>query len=141
MAKFTLDTEDDDAIDFALIGIVSHARSYRLCWSLNQTMRLHFSNTNTPIIVHNTKKKTSLSFEVFRDYDEENRLDFYLICNKATGGFLLPELKHLDYVLMVKDNLGFNRDALLAQIKESDQVLTALEINVTELKSTENLLF
>lgn len=141
MAKFTLDTGDDDEPDFLLIGICSHAKAYRLCWSLNQEMPLKLVNMGQPIVINNPRKKTATSFEVYNCSDEESRINYYLICNKSGDGYLLPEFKHVDYLLMLKENIYVNLGDIVAKVKRSDQVLTAFGINPEDIKSIENLLF
>jgi hypothetical protein len=141
MAKFTLDTDEHDAVDFLLIGISSHAKIYRLCWSLNQAMRLQLVNTNEPIELVDKRKKITLAFDVYNYFDEETRINFYVMPNKSANGFLLPEYKHIDYLMMLKENILINTDDVIAKLRLSDQVLTAFEINTEEVKSIENLLF
>lgn len=141
MAKFTLDTNDFEEVDFLLIGISSHAKVYRLCWSLNQVMNLKLTNSNQPIELIETKKKLKNSFEVYDYTDEESRIHFFVIPNKSPNGFLLPEFKHVDYIMLLKENLIINLDDLIAKVRLSDQVLTAFEIPVEDVKSIENLLF
>lgn len=141
MAKFTLDTDDSDDPDFLLVAICSHAKSYRLCWSLNQNMGLKLVDIGQPIVITNARKKTSVSFDVYNCLDEESRINYYLICNKSGDGYLLPEFKHVDYLLMLKENLYININDIIGRVKRSDQVLTAFPIGPEEIKSMENLLF
>lgn len=141
MAKFNLDTGDDEEPDFLLVGICSHAKSYRLCWSLNQVMSLKLVNIDQPIVVTNPRKKSSVSFDVYNCHDEESRINYYLICNKSGDGYLLPEFKHVDYLLMLKENIYINTSDIISRVKQSDQVLTAFTIGHDEIKSMENLLF
>lgn len=141
MAKFTLDDDDDALVDFLLMGISSHAKIYRLCWSLNQVMGLKLVNSNKPIEIIDKRKKLKLGFEVYNYMDEESRIDFYLMPNKHPNGFLLPEMKHIDYLMMLKENILINTDDIINKLRLSDQVLTAFEINTEEVKSIENLLF
>jgi hypothetical protein len=141
MAKFILDSGEDEEVDFLLIGISSHAKIYRLCWSLNQTMKLKLVNSNTAIELVDSKKKIKNSFEVYEYLDEEQRIHFHVIPNKSSNGFLLPELKHVDYIMLLKENIIINLDDIIAKLRLSDQVLTAFEIKTSEVKSIENLLF
>lgn len=141
MAKFTLDTDPEDHIDFLLIGIVSHAKPYRLCWNLNKTMHFNLVSTNEKIEISNARKKQHFVFEIYNYNDEESRINYYLIPNKSGTGYLIPELKHVDYILMLKENLTADINLIIDQIRQSDQVMTCFEINTEEVKSLENLLF
>jgi hypothetical protein len=55
--------------------------------------------------------------------------------------YLLPELKHADYLFMLRDNTLVDTIKLLEQVKQCDQVLTAFEIKAEELKSRDNLIY
>ena len=141
MAKFSLDIEDSNEPDFLLFGISSHAKIYRLCWSLNQTMNLKLINSNSPIELIEGRKKIKNSFELYTYYDEEMRISYNIIPNKAEQGFLLPEFKHVDYLFLLKENIDVDTNEIITQIRSSDQVLTAFTIQTQELKSLENLVF
>lgn len=141
MAKFTLDTDPEDHIDFLLIGIVSHAKPYRLCWSLNKIMNFNLVKTEEKIELNNARKKQQFVFEIYNFEDEESRINYYLIPNKSGTGYLIPELKHVDFLLVLKENLSADVNSIIDQIRQSDQVMTCFEINTEEVKSLENLLF
>ena len=141
MAKFTLDSLDSSDADFLLIGMSSHAKIYRLCWSLNQHMNLKLINSNTTIELPGTKKQLKNTFEVYKYFDEVSRIDYHIIPNKSGNGFLLPEFKHIDYLMLLKENLEINLSEVITKAKLSDQVLMAFEINIEEVNSIENLLF
>lgn len=141
MAKFNLDSDADDVVDFLLIGISSHAKIYRLCWSLNQAMNLKLVNSNLSIELLDKKNKTKQNFEIYQYMDEESRINFHVIANKNMNGFLLPEFKHIDYIMLLKENIMINVDDVIVRLRKSDQVLTAFEIKTEDVKSIENLLF
>ena len=48
-------------------------------------------------------KKTGVrqEFSLYRYYDEETYLDYHLIANRCEDGFLLEELKNIDYFLRI----------------------------------------
>lgn len=112
-------------------------------------MRLNLVNTNKPIVLIEGKKKISAradkdgknSFDVYNYYDEESRINFHIIPNKAPNGFLLPDFKHVDYLMLLKENIIINLDEIITKLRLSDQVLTAFPIKTEDVKSIENLLF
>jgi len=74
--------------------------------------------------------------------DDENLLDFYLLGNKGKQGFLVKEFKNFDYLLMIKGNIDFvDIDEYVDKLRSLNNVLTALPINVEELKSKDYLIF
>ena len=141
MAKFNLDSNEDEVADFLLVGICSHAKIYRLCWSVNQAMNLKLVNSNKSIDLIDKKKKTKQSFEIYNYMDEESRVNFHIIPNKIPSGFLLPEFKHIDYIMLLNENILINVNDIIIRLRQSDQVLTAFEIKTEDVKSIENLLF
>jgi hypothetical protein len=84
---------------------------------------------------------TQSVFEVYDFEDENLRIHYFLISNKNRDGYLLPELKHVDYFMMLKENLNIDLNSVIEQVKKSDQVLTAFTIAPDDIKSKENLLF
>ena len=141
MAKFTLDTNDINEPDYLLIGISSHAKSYRLCWALNQQLGFKFNKSEFNIEIKNVRKKTTSVFEVYEYFDEDNRVYFYLIGNKSNDSYLLPELKHVDYLLMLKENLTVDIALINEKVKLTEHVLTSFVLSANSVTSHENLVF
>ena len=57
-------------------------------------------------------------------------------------GYLIPEKAQADYLLMIKDeNYPINITDVINNLKEITFVLTAFEIEVSTLKSKDNLIF
>jgi hypothetical protein len=87
--------------------------------------------------------KTSIGkFSFYEFIDEENYSEYYLIANRSSKGFLLPEQKNTDFLFMIK---GAAYDSVIDDISEkissSEIVLTSYNIDVDSLKSKQNLLF
>jgi hypothetical protein len=56
--------------------------------------------------------------------------------------FLIPEHKQMNYFFVIKGELEEQAvQHMVKQIKEIDMVLTAIPIDVTQLKSKHNLIF
>jgi hypothetical protein len=57
-------------------------------------------------------------------------------------GYLIPEKAQADYLLMIKDeNYPISVSNVISSLKEITFVLTAFEIDVSTLKSKDNLIF
>lgn len=139
MTKFQLDVDYD--FEFRLIGISCHARDYRLCWSLNNSLGLQLEkvyreNANEGL------KKNGVAIESFFLYnDKEGRISYQLLLNKHNNNLLLPEQKMADYLLIID---GINEtlfEGLMKKLKQTDSVIAAFVIDVQSLKSKENLIF
>lgn len=137
MSKIVLSLDED--YDFDLFGISCHTKDYRLCWELNNKLGIDLRRAEDLII----KKKELISNYSFYEYlDEDNHLDYFLIANRCSNGFLLPEKKTTDFILMVKGIFNDNYKAkILDRINSISLILTSFQLNVDELKSKQNLLF
>ncbi len=137
MSKVLLNIEEE--YDFSLIGISCHAKEYRLCWELNNLLTIDLARTEDLDI--NLKSSVG-NFSFYEFMDEENYSEYFLIANRSSKGFLIPEQKNTDFLFMIK---GAAYDSLIEEILEkistSEIVLTSYLINVDSLKSKQNLLF
>lgn len=138
MAKFHLDNDFD--YDLLLIGISSHARDYRLCWAINSGLQLQLAKVDKGLVPPSGKNEP-VEFALFEFDDEESRITWALIANKSKNAYLVPELKHADYLFMLRNNTSVDLQKLLEQVRSCDQVLTAFEIKADELKSRDNLIY
>lgn len=137
MSKTLLTLEDE--YDFNLIGISCHTKDYRLCWELNNTLKIDLSRAEDLEIT--TKMKTT-AYPFYEYNDEDNYLDYFLISNKNDAAFLIPEQKMIDFFLMIKGALTNHQEAeLLEKINKLSLVLTSYKIDISTLKSKKNLLF
>ncbi|WP_090606505.1 IPExxxVDY family protein [Parapedobacter koreensis] len=140
MNKVTLKYELD--LDFVLIAITSSLKDYRLCYFINKLTGLKLSKVED----HETWMPAPLGttyFSRYADFPETSDTEYYLLANKgAEGGLLIPEMRHSDYFLLIKN---FIDDEDLAAIQDHitaiPEVVVASEISPQKLKSKENLIF
>ena len=141
MAKKILKVFGGDEFDFLLFGIVSQQREYRLCHFLNQRLSLTLQRDKKDYEIMKPKNRQTLGFALFR-YEPEDKARFFLFANKTTGGFLIPDLKKMDYFLLIKDYQNqVNAELLLQEIKSIPLVLGAYPLEPEQLRSRENLVF
>ncbi|MGE0088413.1 MAG: IPExxxVDY family protein [Bacteroidales bacterium] len=126
---------------FILIGIVSHENDYRLSWAFNQQIGLKLIKSKN-IIVSQPKLEENPIFAVFKSEDEESLIQYYLITNKSEYGYLVPELKNVDYILKIcGESTEETAIMLLNQIKKVEFVIAAFLIEGLPAKSLKNLIF
>lgn len=139
MAIKKLSIQDD--YDFSLVGISSHSKDYRLCWSINNNLGTSFTKQED-LKVELIKTHELSHFSFYEYEDEENFNKQYIISNTGTSGNLLPEYRNLDYFWMVKGNFTKqNMRDLLEGLSKIEVVIACLELDVSSLKSKQNLLF
>lgn len=138
MSKYHLRVDFD--FEFSLICIISSLKDYRLCWSLNRLLNIELSR-QADLAVTNPKKRQESFFNLFQYEDQINFLHYFLIANKASGAYLLPELKQVDYLLMLKgDSAGETKAEVLQQLKNFPGIQALFEANPAELRSRQNLI-
>lgn len=140
MNKVTLKYELD--LDFVLIAITSPLRDYRLCYFINKItgLKLH------KIADYEIGMPAPIglaSFSRYADFEEANETEYYLLANRGlNGGFLIPEMRHSDYFLLIRNFIDDeDLSTLLDNIMAIAEVVAASKISPQKLKSKENLIF
>lgn len=131
----------EDEVDFEMIGICSHHSDYRLVWGINDKIKLKLVKSDEDLCNTNKKGETVSEHSMYTFVDEENRLEYYLVKNKAQGKLLIPEKGAIDYLLFLCNNSSVELTGLLKELKGIDSVLAAYEFDPSEIPSTENIVF
>ena len=137
--KYTL--EEEYEYDFRLIGISCHEKDYRICWGLNNRLRLSLAKDGRGIEVLIKKTNEFSKHALYSYFQEDTENEFMLLNNWSSSGHLVPERAHADYLFLIKESYDVNLEELILKIKSIPFVLTAFEVKVGDLKSKENLLF
>lgn len=139
MAKSVLKIEFD--YNFSLIGISSYLRDYRISWTLNKVLGIELKKEKD----YEIALKNLEELQIFSHYSymcELTQRNYHLFSNKCPLGFLLPEIKHIDYLLMLKGN--FNKqdiEELCKLVRQEKHINFVYKVNVKTLKSKKNLIF
>ena len=114
--------------DFILIGIASHENDYRLSWAINKTLNLDLIKIQDLVINH-PKHKIDIRYSRYNFEDDDNYLSYHLIANQSEKGFLLPDMKNIDFILKISgiDETKFI-DNLLTRLKRIDIIIAAFLI-------------
>ena len=127
--------------DFELFGLVCRAKEYRLAWYLNHHLKLNLAKSHdltidfvhsSSIVVSNFTYQTShCTFKLLKN-----------ACLHQDSAYLLPELKNMDYFLMIKNesdtfDINFCWNGL-SEIKLLDNFD---KIQIDQLTNKENLIF
>jgi len=133
--------EDDFEYDFTLVGISCHERDYRVCWGVNKELFLSLEKEKKEIEVFHKKNNRHSRHAVFSQINFDTEEEVHLISNRSKSGFLIPEQKHADYLLLIKGEEIVDLEEVVKNLKKINFVLTAFFIEVSMLKSKENLIF
>ncbi|MBI5217735.1 MAG: IPExxxVDY family protein [Bacteroidia bacterium] len=127
--------------DFSLIGIASHENDYRLSWAFNQKFDFYFIRVDN-LEIKGAKNQVKQSFSVYNYEDESSKLMMDLISNRCEDGFLIEELKNIDFFLKISGGMPSGMlKKFLTDLKTIDVIITASLIDPNSLASKQKLIF
>jgi len=133
----------DPLFDFDLVGIISHARGYRIAWEINQGLGVHLIKAKDQVIRFNDGNLLTV---INYCHTTENA-GLYLLKNrslenKESGQMLLvPELQEFDFLLKIKGADSFDSDSIIEKLRNIPVIQFCQLIDPENLKSKENLVF
>jgi hypothetical protein len=144
-AKLVIDNDEltqEFFEDARLIGIVAPLKGYQFCGGLNDTLRVKFKLSND-IGIELKKKGRDYFFDVYEYHEPTGSLSYFIYSNKAEGEFLLPEFKHLDYLILMKGDSVSNEalQQLISIIRVINGVQLVVELTNEKIRNKENLVF
>ena len=132
----------EPTFDFELLGIVSPIREYRMAWLVNQELELNLVKADDlELEFLNTEK-----LEIAQYFLSLPHGFIQLLKNKALNSsqqlaYLIPELKNLDYFLLVQDETEqLDLSNFMEKLSRNSLVQSIVRIDISKLKSKENLL-
>ncbi|ADY53299.1 hypothetical protein Pedsa_2758 [Pseudopedobacter saltans DSM 12145] len=126
--------------DFILLSITSQLRDYRLCHYINKALDFNFEKVDDHEITFVGQSPKFYSKYLY--YIEEVTPFYYLISNKGSDGYLIPELKGSDYFVIIKDFIDDeDLQYFIQTARNIPDIQAIVELDPTKLKSKENLIF
>ncbi len=128
-------------LGFTLLGISSHENDYHLSWAFNQKLGLELIKSKNLVILQ-AGTEISQEFSVFNYENEDALLVYNLISNKCEQGYLIPELKNIDYFLQIFGEI--NQDflnQLIEKLRNSGVINASFVLDPKKIKAAEKLLF
>lgn len=143
--KLKLDQDqlvEDFFEDTWLAGIISQARDYQLCWQINKQLGYDF-RVNNSLEINLTKQRRAFYFTVFEYQELTKSAAHYLYNNHCKAEFLLPELKHVDYIWLIKGNYYQDADVkhLVEQIRRVELIQLVSLLDMKDIRNKINLIF
>ena len=125
-----------------LLGIVAPIEQYRFCWHLNQMLNFNFRIDNN-IEIQLNKKARKYFFPIYEYGEQGGTIKHYLYNNEDDGEYLLPELKHLDFLWLIKDDVMHDDDLglLSSSIRTIPSVQLIIELTNEKIKNKQHLIF
>ena len=128
--------------DTRLLGIMAPVKDYQFCWQLNSLMGMDF-RINNDIEIGLKKKKRTYYFSVYQYGEPTGSLCHYLYNNQFDGEYLLPELKHLDFLWLMKDDVVTDQylQQVIGTIRSLSGVQLVMELTNEKVRNKEHLVF
>jgi len=125
-----------------LLGIVASIEQYRFCWHLNQILSFDF-RINNSIEIRLNKKIRSYFFTIYQYGEHSGTINHYLYNNEDDGEYLLPELKHFNYLWLMKDDAMKDSEVnvLINSIRTIPSVQLVVELTNEKIKNKQHLVF
>ena len=126
-------------LDFILIAITASLKDYVLCHKINTNLSLNFEKGEDHEVYFNIDEP-ALSFSKYYFFSEDNENEYYILNNRNSEGFLIPEMNKVDYFMVIhqfldKDDLNY----ILTGLNKIPDIQVAAKVDPTKLRSRENL--
>lgn len=131
--KLTLD------LNFVLIAITAPLKDYVLCHKINKELNFNFEKIDDHEIFFNVDEP-ALYFSKYYFFVEQGEIEYFLIGNRNSEGFLIPEMSNVDFFMIIKEYIDKeDLSYVLTKLKKIPDIQVAATIDPKKLKSKENL--
>ena len=126
-------------LDFVLIAITASLKDYTLCHKINKNLEFDFEKIEDHEVYYNIDEDP-LAFSRYHFFVEEGEMDYYLVNNRNSEGFLIPEMNKVDFFIIIQQFIAKeDLDFVLNRLNKLPDIQVAAQINPLKLKSKENL--
>ena len=126
-------------LDFVLIAITASLKDYTLCHKINKNLEFDFEKIEDHEVYYNVDE-APLAFSKYHFFVEEGEMDYYLVNNRNSEGFLIPEMNKVDFFIIIQQFIAKeDLDFILGRLNKLADIQVAAQINPLKLKSKENL--
>lgn len=162
MALQKLILDDDLDVTFDLIAIHCSVEEYMMAYLLNRNLGLRFRRKEEDLDFIRDGK--TITYAMYEFEDVKKHIQYYLIANtsnplqskseknndqftslfseKENTYYLIPELKKVDFFLKIdSDYETLPIREMLSKINNIKQIISAYSVDITNLKSKNNLIF
>lgn len=122
--------ENNFEIDFLILGINSHIKSYKLCWEINNKLHTSFVKNKN----HQHPNNAKLTFERFTHIDEGTESQYNILSNRSPSGYLEESNKSVNYFMVVQGGI-YSTKKIIESLYQIEDVLLVFELNLSNIKS------
>ena len=128
-------------LDFVLIAITAPLKDYRLCFKINKGLHIELNRVDDLELAFKADAEPCY-FSRYSFTESNTEVEFNFLANKGTEGFLIPEMKKVDYFLLIHNYIDHDDlKEVIAGLNRIPEVAVAAEVDPKKLKSKENLIF
>ena len=110
-------------LEFAVLGINTHTKAYKLCWVLNKLFRWEFKKIED----HTTKEKSF--FSRYRYINTEFEYD--LMANQSKSGYLITSKKNVNFFLKITSPFCIkNKKDLMKKKSKIPEILLIFDLDL-----------
>ena len=126
-------------LDFVLIAITASLKDYVFCHKINTRLNLNFEKVDDHEVFFNVDEPPH-AFSKYYFTAEEGDNEFFILNNRNSDGFLIPEMNKVDYFMIIhayidKEDLNY----MISGLNKLPDIQVAAQIDPLKLKSKENL--
>lgn len=125
-----------------LMGIVAPMEAYKFCWQINRLLNFDFRIV-PEMELSMSKKGRNYFFSMYVYSQPASSVSHFLYSNHDDGEYLLPELKHFDYLWLVRFN-KVDEDEMklfIDSLRTIPVFQMVTELSIEKIKNRENLFF
>lgn len=132
----------EPTFDFELLGLVSPVKDYKMAWLINQDLGLDLVRADDVQIEFLSSPRLEIS-QFFLSLPHGY---IQLLKNKALNtsqqlAYLIPELRNLDYFLMVQDQTHqISIASFVDHLTKNPFIQSVVRLDISKIKSKDNLL-
>ena len=127
-----------DEVDFIVLAINSHAKGYKLCWKMNNRLKLNFIKNK----YHKPEETTGVEFSRFTSEAKDLDILYDLISNYSKGGYLLPKFKNVDYFLKIQNPFWEKeKEEFIGKLSKIPEILLIFEFDLDKINSLSPFIF
>lgn len=124
--------------NFFLLGISSSENDYRLSWEINKKLKISLRKSTDHVI---KREEIEQAFSVYTFSDEEVYLQYFLIANKSENGYLIEELRNMDYFMQIHGDItDRQQEQIISSVKNIKGVFGVFKLDIDTLKSKNKLI-
>ncbi len=137
--KKILDFDYEDHLDFAMIGIVSAYKDFRLCFEINKVLEINLCKEED-LEMKKLKRGSASLFSLY-NYSNGDNEQYIVLSNKGSNGYFINELKHVDYFMLIRNLSPFNSlQTITDKLKHISLITNITLLEAIDYKSSENFL-